>query len=67
MSSRSFAFIVEGDVFMTLTFPETSPIYDRLCSACTGNPIIVETTDLDIDPKYGWTWDGSNFLNLENE
>lgn len=67
MDSRSFAFIVEGDVFMILTFPASSPIYNRLCNACENNPTIIETTDLDIDPKYGWAWDGINFTNLENQ
>jgi len=67
MSSRSFAFIVEGDVFMTLTFNEISPVYDRLSNACANNPIIIETTDLNIDPKYGWAWDGNTFINLGSE
>jgi hypothetical protein len=61
MESRSFAFIVEEDVFMTIEFNDKSPYYSLFSNTLAGNPTIVETTQLSIDPRNGWTWDGLTF------
>jgi hypothetical protein len=67
MESRSFAFVVDGDVFMTMEFNDQSPYYLLFCNTLAGNPTIVETTQLLIDPRNGWTWDGLTFSAPEQE
>lgn len=60
---KKYAFIAEGDVFMTISFDDAQPQTEAWVAGLASNPVIVEiTNDPNIENiKGGWTWDGSVF------
>lgn len=58
--SRTFAFIVDGEVVGTITVPSTSTNSERLWAGLSSDPITVESTDTP-GVKFGWKWDGTSF------
>jgi hypothetical protein len=57
-------FVVEGDVVGTLHIPDTAPNYERIVAGLSSNPTVIDATSTP-DVKFGWTYDGTNFLNSE--
>lgn len=61
---KVFAFVVEGDVVGTLHIPDTAPNYERIVAGLSSNPTVIDATSTP-DVKFGWTYDGTSFLNSE--
>jgi len=63
MSTRSFAYIVDGEVFLINDFWTGQQRMAEISEALASNPQIVNCTN---DPNAdiignNWTWDGTNF------
>jgi hypothetical protein len=58
---KTYAFIVDGDVFGTLYIPQNAPNYERLIAGLSSGPSIVDATGVD-GVRFGWTFDGTNFV-----
>lgn len=63
--TRSFAVIVNGEVVTTIHVPNAYPIHERLWAGFSSNPIIVESTHNPL-VNYGWTYDGTDFIEPES-
>lgn len=63
---RTFALIVENEVFGTLTVPDSAPNHARLWAGLSSNPIVVESTGID-NVQYGWIYNGTEFLPPQGE
>ena len=64
MTLKNFAIVVEGDVAGTITLDDTweGENVPRLIAALESNPQIVPAP---VEAKFGWTWDGTNFIQPE--
>lgn len=60
LETRTFAFIVDGEVIGTITIPSTSTNSSRLWAGLSSNPITVESTSTP-GVQFGWKWDGTSF------
>jgi len=61
MQPRSFAFVVENDVFLTMDILPTGLRHQEICDGFMSNPTIIEITDLPQAIQHDWKWDGNNF------
>ena len=64
---KTFAIIVDNEVASTLVISnenETTDSAQRLVAALRSNFSIIETENHDV--RYGWTWDGSQFISPES-
>lgn len=64
MTSKTFAFIVDGEVIGTLTIPDTAVNHERLWAGLASDPVVVDATDA-ANLQIGSTWDGESFSNPE--
>ena len=60
IESKTFAFIVDGDVIGTITIPSSAVNHARLWAGLSSNPTTVESTATP-DVQFGWKWDGTSF------
>ena len=60
MITKNYAFVVEGDVFYTMSFPESLPIAGRWVAGLSSNPKFIECS---MYPEIcvGATWADNNF------
>ena len=60
MLTRNYAFVVEGDVFYTMSFPESLPIAGRWVAGLSSNPKFIECS---MYPEIcvGAIWQDNNF------
>lgn len=62
MSTRVFAFIADGDVFMRWYLDdEATPQSLGYVAGLQSNPTVVDVTDIDLPIEQGWTYDGETF------
>jgi hypothetical protein len=59
--TKSFAFIVDGDVVGTIHIPSTGPNHQRLWAGLSSNPTVVESTEFP-EVQFGWSYNGSTFI-----
>jgi hypothetical protein len=58
---KTYAFVVDGDVFGTLYIPSSAPNYERLVAGFSSGATVVDASDTD-GVKFGWTFDGTEFI-----
>lgn len=58
--TRSFAFIVDGEVVGTIHLPSNLSNYERLSAGLSSDPIVLEVSDIP-GVSAGWVFDGQNF------
>lgn len=61
MTLKKYAAIVDGDVFMTITFDDSSPVAAMQIAGFASNPTVVRVSDGQEGVDVGWTWDGTLF------
>jgi hypothetical protein len=62
MTTRVFAFIADGDVFMRFHLSDNgAPHNAGYIAGLQSNPKVVDVTDIDLPIEQGWTYDGENF------
>jgi hypothetical protein len=62
MTTRVFAFIADGDVFMRFHLNDDSaPQNAGYIAGLQSNPKVVDVTDIDLPIEQGWTYDGETF------
>ena len=61
ISTKTFAFVVDGDVVATFHIPNSALNYERLWAGLSSNPTVVESTD-NPTVQFGWKYDGENFI-----
>lgn len=61
MSNEKYVFVVDGEVFMSMTLDtEAHPKGEMWSAGLKSNPTVVHV-DHDSLVDYGWTWDGNSF------
>jgi hypothetical protein len=66
MAIKKFAFIVEGDVFMLIAFPDTSPKSEAWVAGLSSSPVIIDVSD-NNEVLPGYFWDGEKFIKPDND
>lgn len=61
---KVFAFVVDGEVVGTLHIPSTASNYERLVAGLSSNPDVLDATSTP-GVNFGWTFDGTDFVNPE--
>jgi hypothetical protein len=62
MTTRVFAFIADGDVFMRFYISDDGLVQNTgYIAGLQSNPQVVDVTDIDLPVEQGWTYDGENF------
>lgn len=62
MTTRVFAFIADGDVFMRFHLDgNAAPQNAGYIAGLQSNPQVVDVTDIDLPIEQGWTYDGNSF------
>jgi hypothetical protein len=57
-----FVAVVGNDVAVRIVIPsDGGDATDRMIAALASNPTIIQTTDINHDIDFGWTYDGTNF------
>jgi hypothetical protein len=65
LAMKTFAVIVEGDVAFTMQYPIEA---ENAIAALSSNPQIVEVPEvIKNEVKGGWTFDGTNFVQPEEQ
>jgi hypothetical protein len=66
MAIKKFAFVVEGDVFMLMTFPDNNPKSEAWIAGLSSSPLIIDVSD-NKEVVPGYTWDGEKFIKPNND
>lgn len=55
---KKYAFVAEGDVFMTIQFDDSTPKGEAWVAGLASSPIIIDITDDENKDLIsgGWTW-----------
>jgi hypothetical protein len=61
VETKTFAFVVDGEVVGTISIPSIAPNSDRIWAGLSSNPTIVESTD-NPEVQFGWAYDGQSFV-----
>lgn len=63
MARHKFAFVADGEVFMTWSYDENYEQAERWTAGLSSNPTIVDVSahpQMD-ELQIGWIWDGTSF------
>lgn len=62
MTTKVFAFIADGDVFMRFHLNDDgAPQNAGYIAGMQSNPQVVDVTDINLPIVQGWRYDGENF------
>ncbi len=61
MATQKFALVVDGEVFMLVTYDDAYSLAERWTAGLKSNPTIIDCTELEQNPSNGWIWDGETF------
>jgi len=61
MATQKFALVVEGEVFMLISYDDTNPLAERWTAGLKSTPTVIDCTEIEQNPLNGWIWDGENF------
>jgi hypothetical protein len=55
---KKYAFVAEGDVFMTIEFDDSNPKAEAWVAGLASSPLIIDITDNESKELIsgGWTW-----------
>lgn len=60
--NKYFAVVVGNDVALKMVIPsDGNEQTARAIAALSSNPVIIETTDINPEIDFGWSYDGSSF------